>query len=167
MWRSDCRRLRLPSILCLGMVHRYPFNLPWPAVIVGAVFFGGLGAVMASGSSAQYGLVRYSMLGLGWAFVALGLVFIVRRILFRRWLELTEEEILFPRSFLSTRMERLRFREIIRIGEGERFHRSSVWLHGAAGRNLEIGEASLGGFDTYKVVRNFIFKNAGVDSPAM
>jgi hypothetical protein len=148
------------------MVHRYPFNLPWPAVIVGAVFFGGLGAVMVSGSSAQYGLVRYSLLGLGWGFAALGVVFIVRRIFFRRWLELTEEEILFPRGFFRTRIERLRFREIIRIGEGERFNQSSVYLHGA-GANLEIGESSLGGFDMYKVVRNVIFEKAGIDGPAL
>jgi hypothetical protein len=121
---------------------------------------------MAIASSAQYGFVRYSMLGSGWAFAALGLVFVVRRIFFRRWLELTEEEVLFPRGFLRTRIERLRFSEIIRIGEGERFHQSSVYLHGTA-VNLEIGESSLGGFDTYKVVRNFIFERAGIGGPAL
>jgi hypothetical protein len=148
------------------MVHRYSFNWPWPGVIIGALFLGVSGGAMAAVSSGQYGFVRYSLLGLGWVLAALGLVFIVRRILLRRWLELTDEEVLFPRGFLRTRMERLRFRDIIRIGEGERFNQASVYLH-AGGANLEIGEAWLGGFDTYKVVRNFIFEKVGIDSPAL
>jgi hypothetical protein len=100
-------------------------------------------------------------MGLTAIFAALGIFMIVRRLAFPRGLEFTEDAILFPHGFPRTRLTRVLYVDIIRMGEWELA--SSLGFYMVTGRGrFEIMAGRFPEMANYKAVKEFIHSKTSI-----
>src|SRR5437868_6839622 len=95
--------------------RRYAYNLPWRGAVAGAISYTGLSVLMVHWARDFTGVVFIGLIGLCAIFAVLAVTMLIRRLLFPRALELTDDAILFPRGFPRTHIARIPFTDIIRM----------------------------------------------------
>jgi hypothetical protein len=148
----------------MNPVHRYSFNLPWPAVILGGIFYAGLAAYLFFLARDFAGVIFYCLIALSVVFGILGVIMLARRLVFPRMLELTDEAILYPRGFPRTRIITVPYADILRIAnhcEG-----SQTGLTAVTGRGtFAITVSYFKEVDNYHAVKDFISTKTSVAMP--
>jgi hypothetical protein len=131
---------------------KYPFNLPWPAIIVGVVFYAAIATYFLNYAREFAGVLRWVLILLSALFASLGIILGTRRLFFPRLLEVNEEAILFPHGFPRTRTTRIPYDEIVRICELGRSGELSLLVFTARGQ-FDIGTSYLPDFAAYQAIR--------------
>ena len=142
--------------------RKYLFNLPWSAVLIGTGFYAGL-AVWAANSAKEFvGVIHFGLIALSVIFAILALIMLNRRILFPRILELSEQTIFYPRGFPKTRIVRVNYADIIRIGaSGERGLLEVV----TAQESISIYDSQLRNTRSFLAVRDYIYSRTLSEVP--
>lgn len=119
--------------------HRYAFNLPWRGIVVSAIFYAGLSFLSAHLAKDFSGIIFVGLIALSALFAVLSLFMMIRRLVFPRALELTEDAILFPRGFPRTRITRILYAEIIALRDSALGSNVSfAWKHPEELLKLEL-----------------------------
>jgi len=143
---------------------RYPYNLPWRLIAICVVGYGVLsgGAVYLAGDADP--LTRYAMFLLSVVFAMLGLGLTARRYWFPRVLELTDEAIQYPHGFFRTKIARIPYADIIRLGEVRDGASDTLWLT-TADHSWAIEDLRLPSNRAYREVRAHICSRASITLP--
>lgn len=145
-----------------GEERKYPYNLPWTGVWLGAVivalFAFGVGRLARN----QTGLAYVGLMILSSLFIFLALMVLARRVFFPRVLRLDEDAIYFPRGFSANRADSIRYADIVRMIESNR-QRLSLRLM-TSRRQFSIDGPSLGIPENYVAVRALILQKASISS---
>jgi hypothetical protein len=155
-------RQQLESVMNSNL--KYAFNLPWRGVVACAVCYIGLALFMAHLARKFVGAFFVCLAALGFMFACLACIMIMRRLIFPRVLELSEDAVLFPRGFLRTRIVRFRYEDMVRMTECNIAGQSGLSMFTGMGR-FEIGSSRFTNIAHYQAVRNFIFAKASVPTP--
>jgi hypothetical protein len=139
--------------------RKYAFNLPWRGVVAGALLHLGLAVFIIHKAKEFTGAIFGCLVVLAGLFIVLACILVIRRLIFPRVLELTDDAVLFPRGFPKTRITRFRYADIIRMTESNRAGQSSFCMITGTGR-FEIGAAYFPHVTDYRAVRDFIFAKA-------
>lgn len=139
----------------MNLPRRYAFNLPWRGAVIGALFYAGLAVLMVHLARDVSGVVFVGFIALSAMFAALAVFMMIRRLVFPRVLELTEDAVLFPHGFPRTRITRIPYTDIIRMRDGAVASSASFCMVTGRG-SFKIGTAHLPDIDSYNVVRDFI-----------
>jgi len=140
---------------------RYDYNLPWRGAVLGALFYAGLSVLTVRQARDVPGIIFAVLMGLTAIFVALGIFMIVRRLAFPCVLELTEDAILFPHGFPRTRITRVLYVDIIRMGEWALTNTRGFYMVTGRGR-FEIMAGRFPEMANYKAVREFICSKTSI-----
>ncbi|HXI82475.1 MAG TPA: hypothetical protein VNL17_00120 [Verrucomicrobiae bacterium] len=143
------------------MTLRYDYNLPWRAVIIGTLFYGGLSVFMLHLAKNASSVLFVAFIALSAMFAFLAIIMGTRRIVSPRKLELTEDAIFFPRGFARTRIMRIAYTEIIRMEDNSRASNGSISMFTSRG-NFEIGAVCLPNVESYRAIRDFICSQASI-----
>jgi Na+(H+)/acetate symporter ActP len=142
----------------------YGFNLPWRGAVIGAAFYAGLSFFMVHLAKEVVSIFSFFFISLSVMFGFLGIFMLVRRIIFPRILELTEDAILFPHGFPRTRVARISFADIIGMRSGHLTANPSFCMATAKG-DFEIGAARFKNIENYQAVKNFICSRTSIQLP--
>lgn len=145
----------------MSSVLRYGYNLPWRGAVIGAVFYAALSFFAAVAAAKVSGAFSFCLNLLAVAFALLALFMIVRRIIFPRTLELTDDAILYPHGFPRTRIRRIAFEDIIRMRNGTLPDHPSFCLETSRG-HFEIGAARFSNFQNYNSAKDFVCSKAAI-----
>ena len=143
---------------------RYDFNLPWRGAIICAAFYAGLAFFMVHLAKESMGIFSFFFIPMSVMFALLGIFMLVRRIVFPRVLELTDDAILFPHGFPKTRITLISFSAIIGMRDGTLPANPSFSMATAKG-DFEIGAARFKNIENYHAVRNFICSKTLIQLP--
>lgn len=143
----------------MDLNQKYSYNLPWRGVVVVTGFYVGLAVWMAHLAAGSSGAIFVCLVVLSVIFTALALIMVMRRIVFPRALELSEDFILFPRGFPGTRIIRIPYADIIRMSETSSSAQNSLTLITGAGW-FGIGSSHFANIGTYYAVRDYIYSKA-------
>lgn len=135
--------------------RRYDFNLPWRGALIGSLFYAGLSVFMAHLAKDVSGVIFVGLIALSVMFAILAVVMIMRRLVFPRTLELTDDAILFPHGFPRTRITRILYTDIIRMRYGALASSNSFCMMTARG-SFEIGATRFSDIENYNAVRDLI-----------
>jgi hypothetical protein len=137
--------------------RRFAFNLPWPAIAVGVVFYGALSGYIAHLARDCDGVIYILLVGFSAIFAVLALIMMTRRLVFPRVLELTDDAILFPHGFPRTRITRIPYADIIRMSD-----RGDGLSVVAATGSFEITASYLPDTESYRAVKDFICSKTSI-----
>jgi hypothetical protein len=140
---------------------RYRFNLPWPAVILGFAFYGGLSAYVVHLSTDFAGVVRVILLLAGVVLAVLAIIMLTRRAVFPRFLVVEEDAIVFPQGFPRASFVRVGYSEIVRIFEAGEALQAGLYL-GTVRGDFEIPVGYFSNSRDYAAVRDVISREMGV-----
>ena len=104
----------------MDLKRQYAFNLPWRGVVICTGFYFGLAFIMAHDAKKFAGVISACLVALSAVFTVLACTMMMRRLIFPRVLELSEDAILFPRGFPTTRIVRIHYADIVWIWELKR-----------------------------------------------
>jgi hypothetical protein len=136
-------------------IHRYRFNLPWPAVILGGIFYAGLSAYMVYLARDFAGVIFVVLITLSTIFGILGVFMLTRRLVFPRVLELTDDAILFPRGFPRTSITTVPYSDILRIMNQDEGNGAGLTLVTGRG-NFTITASYFKKAEHYLAIKDFI-----------
>src|ERR1017187_271600 len=143
------------------MTLRYDYNLPWRGVVIGTLFYTGLSALMVHLARDTSGVVYFGLIALSVMFALLAFIAAIRRSLFPRVLELTEDAVLFPHGFPRTRITRIPYTDIIRMKDGPPGPNTSFSMV-TGRRSFEIGAARFPSIESYHAARDFACSKASI-----
>jgi hypothetical protein len=143
---------------------RYNYNLPWRGVAIGTVFYAGLSVFVAHLARDFSGLIFVCLIALSMMFAVLAFIVMIRRIVFPRALELTEDAILFPHGFPRTRITRIPYSDVIRLSNISLRGPGSLYMVTARG-SFEIGSVRFPDIENYHAARDFIFSKTLIVRP--
>jgi hypothetical protein len=152
-------RRKADKATAMDSSRKYEFNLPWRGVVVFAMLQLGLAAFIIHKAKEFTGAIFGCLLILAGLFIVLACILVIRRLIFPRVLELTEDAVLFPRGFPKTRITCFRYADIIRMTDGNITGRGSFCMFTGTGM-FEIGAAYFPNIADYHAVRDFIFVKA-------
>jgi hypothetical protein len=159
----------------MELPHRYSYRPRWGTVLGGALFFAGCSgfmAYMAHHNSEGLSTVPIALGSQGaslfyWAvavlaalFVVMALALAVRRLANPKFLELGHDTLALPQQrFFQVRIERVPYREIERVWEGELSGQAVLYVS-SGGRRLVIAPSLLSDRDSYIAIRDFLCLHA-------
>ncbi len=145
----------------MDLNRTYAFNLPWRGVVIGTGFYVGLAFFVAHLARGFRGAIFVCLVALSVIFTVLAFIMVTRRLIFPRVLELSEDAVLFPRGFPTTRIIRIHYTDIIRMWERRIGGQRSFCMVTGTGR-FEIGTSHLPNIASYHAVSGFICAKVSV-----
>ncbi len=132
----------------MNLPSRYPYNPPWSLAGKSAV----LGTIPLI-----VGLLAHicGLIVLGMLIDAFSCLMIVRRVFFRRLLELKQDSLLVPGGFARARVQTIPYADIDSTWETTR-QRDLTFTAVAKGRTIEIVSRFCPNLETYKEIRDFL-----------
>jgi hypothetical protein len=144
--------------------HQYGFNLPWPATILGGIFYAGLSAYMVYLARDYVGAIFAGLIILSAVFAILCVFMWTRRLVFPRMLELTDDAILYPRGFPRTHIVAVPYADILRVtnhGDGDQTGITVVSGRGS----FAITASYFKQIENYHAVKDFICTKTSIAIP--
>lgn len=127
-------------------------------MVAGSLLYLGSAVFIIHKAKKFTGALFVCLVTLAGLFIVLACILMMRRLIFPRVLELTDDAVLFPRGFPKTRITRFRYADIIRMKEINRVGQGSFCMFTGMGR-FDIGAAYFRNVADYQTVRDFIFDN--------
>jgi hypothetical protein len=149
----------------MNPTRRYAFNLPWRGAVVGAIFWAGLSFFAAHLAGDLAGIIYIGLMAFSALFAALSLFMLIRRLVFPRILELTEDAVLFPHGFPRTQISRILYEEIIYLRDSVLKSNVSFCMETSRG-TFEIGAIRFADIESYDAVKCFIYSKASEKMPS-
>jgi hypothetical protein len=148
----------------MDSARRYSFNLPWGAVVIGALGYAALSIWMIHLAEDFAGVIFFGLITLGAMFACLAFIMMTRRLAFPRVLELAEDAVLFPHGFPWTRIARILYADIIRISESSDRAQGCLSITTARG-SFQITVSYLNDIESYRAVKDFICTKTSIIVP--
>lgn len=148
----------------MNLPREYDYNLPWRGAVIGALFYVGLFILMVHLARDVAGVTFVGLIALSATFAVLAFIMMTRRLVSPRVLELTEDAVLFPHGFPRTRITRILYADIIRMGDNVRMRGTpnASFFVVAAKRTFEIMAVRFPDMDSYNAVRDFICSKSSI-----
>jgi hypothetical protein len=141
---------------------RYDYDLPWRGVALAFAINTGISLIAAHCAKSIGGFFSIGPIFLSVAFAFLALWVIVRRLIFSRVLELTDDAILFPGGFSGKRINRLAYADIMRISN--LIARPGLRLHTVKGY-FEIMSVRFTNIESYRAARTCVCSKTSILLP--
>ncbi len=132
---------------------RCDYDLPWRGATLAVIFNIGIALVMACWAVRIGGILSVGPIFVSATFMLLALWIIVRRLIFSRVLELTDDAILFPRGFSGKRIVCVAFSDVLRMRNMT--VRPGLFIDTGKGR-FDVMSVRFRDIEGYQAVRNFI-----------
>jgi hypothetical protein len=145
----------------MNPARRYDYNLPWRGAVIGGLFYAGLSVLIVHLARDVSGVVFVGFIALSAMFAVLAVFMMMRRLVFPRALEFTEDAVLFPHGFPRTRITRIPYTDIIRMRDAAVASSDSFCMVTGRG-SFEIGAAHLHNMDSYHAVKDFICSKSSI-----
>jgi len=141
---------------------RYDYDIPWRGVAIGVGFNLGISLLMVHWAISIGGILSIAPIFLGAVFALLALWMIVRRLVFSRVLELTDDAILFPSGLTGKRTTRVAYSDIMRM--------QNLWIKPGlrlrtAKKYFEISSVRFTSMEDYCAVRNCVCSKTSILLP--
>jgi hypothetical protein len=139
----------------MDLPRRYPYDPSWRLILL--LLFVGIVAPIVLVAMHKFS-VRVGA-GLAAIFDAVALLLIVRRLAFRRFVELGLDGLMVPTGFLRARAARISYSDITRVSEGF-LPLTAILIIATSRRRVEILSSLLPDAESYVALRNFLFQYA-------
>lgn len=138
---------------------RCDFDVKWSGVAIAVVFTKGVSFIAACWAKSLGGILSIGPIFLSAVLALFALWTIIRRLMFPRVLELTDDAIIFPGGFTGRRTTRIAFGEIIRMKNTRMY--PGIYMVTSKG-NFEILSIRFTSIENYRAIRDVVCSKTSI-----